>query len=65
MRSDQLKFDKLEGVRVVLILVPSQSSLHGIVVLGTELVVGTFRLDRRRKGRQEMVAGWEVPYGES
>lgn len=41
MASDQLKFDELEGVRVVLVLVPLQSCLHDIVVLGTQLIVGT------------------------
>ena len=58
---DQLKFDKLEGVRVFFFLVPLQGDLHGVVVLGAQLIVGTFRLGRRGKGRQESVAGWEVP----
>ena len=64
MAPDQLQFDKLEGVRIVLVLVPLQSDLHGIVVMGAQFIVGTFRLDCRGKGRQEFVAGWEVSYGQ-
>ena len=64
MTPDQLKFDKLEGVRVVLVLVPSQADLHGIVVLGAQLIIGTLRRGCRGKGRQEPMAGWEVPNGQ-
>jgi hypothetical protein len=39
MTPDQLEFD---GVGVVLVLVPLQSELHGIIVLGAQLVVGAF-----------------------
>jgi len=42
MGPNQLEFDKLEGVRVILVLVPLQSDLHGIVVLGAQLIVGAF-----------------------
>lgn len=39
---DQLKFDQLEAVRVVLVLVPLQGGLHDIIVLGAEFIVGAF-----------------------
>ena len=64
MAPDQLKFDKLERVRVVLVLVPLQGDLHGVVVLGAQFIIGTFRLGRRGEGRQEAMTGREVPNGE-
>ena len=64
MAPDQLEFDKVESVRVVLVLVPLQSGLHGIIVLGAQLIVGTLFVDCHGKGRQEPVAGWKVPYNE-
>jgi hypothetical protein len=42
MAPDQLEFDKLEGVGVVLVLVPLQGELHGVIVLGAQLIVGAF-----------------------
>ena len=61
MGPGQLKFNKLEGVRVVLVLVPLQGQLHSFVVSGAQLIVGAFRRGCCGKGRQEPVAGWEVP----
>ena len=65
MGPDQLELDKIEGVRMVLVLVPLQSGLHGIIVLGAQLTVRAFRMDCDGKGRQEFVAWWEVAYNES
>lgn len=65
MGPDQLELDKIEGVRVVFVLIPLQSGLHGIIVLGAQLIVGEFRRDCDGKGRQELVAWWEVAYNES
>ena len=65
MAPDQLELHKLEGVRVILVLVPLQRGLHGVIVLGAQLIVGTFRRDRHGKGGQEFVTGWEVPDGEA
>lgn len=42
MGPDQLEFDKVEGVGVVVVLVPSQSGLHDIIVLGAQFTVGAF-----------------------
>jgi hypothetical protein len=42
MGPDQLEFDKVKGVSVVIVLVPLQSSLHDIIVLGAQFIVGTF-----------------------
>ena len=57
---DQLELHKLKGVRVVVVLVPSQSGPHDIIVLGAQLVVRAFRRDRRGKGGQEFMTEWEV-----
>lgn len=65
MTSHQLELHKLKGVRAVVVLVPLQSILHDIVVLGAQLIVGAFRRDGRGKGGQEFMAGREVPYDES
>ena len=42
MTPNQLELYKLKGVRLVVVLVPSQSGLHDIVVLGTQLIIGVF-----------------------
>lgn len=42
MGPDQLEFDKVEGVGVVIVLVPLQSGLHDVIVLGAQFTVGTF-----------------------
>ena len=65
MTPDQLEFHEFEGVRVILVLVPLQRGLHGVIVLGAQLIVGTFRRDRHGKGGQEFVTGWEVPDSEA
>ena len=50
---------------MVLVLVSLQSGLHGMIVLGAQLIVRVFRLDRDGKGGQELVTWWEVAYNES
>lgn len=42
MAPNQLELNKLKGVRVVVVLVPLQSGLHDIVILGAQLIVGAF-----------------------
>ena len=60
MTPDQLKFHKLERIRRVLVLVSLQCALHDIIVLGTQLMVRTFRRDRGGEGSQEVVVRWKV-----
>ena len=40
--SDQLEFNEVEGVRIFIVLVPLQSGLHDIIVLGAQFTIGTF-----------------------
>ena len=42
MGPDQLEFDKVEGVGVIVVLVPLQSGLHDIIVLGAQFIIGAF-----------------------
>ena len=65
MAPDQLELDKFEGVRVVLVFVPLQSGLHGVVVMGAQFVVTGFGRESRGKGCQKLMAGWEVPNSKS
>ena len=39
---NQLEFDEIKGIGVVIALVPLQSSLHDIIVLGAEFIIGAF-----------------------
>ena len=39
---DQLEFDEVEGVGIFIVLVPLQSGLHDIIVLGAHFTIGTF-----------------------
>jgi len=42
MGPDQLELDKVKGVGIVIVLVPLQSGLHDVVVLGAQFTVGGF-----------------------
>ena len=65
MASDQLELDKFEGVGAVLVLVPLQSRLHGVIVMGAQFVVTNFRWESRGKRCQEFMAGWEIANSKS